>query len=120
MKNKISEYHIQKTFIDFISLYPKIKDYIFHIPNGGSRHVVEAKRLKLSGVKRGVPDIFVAIPKTPFHGLFIEFKTGKNKPSIAQKEMIKRLEENGYSCPVCYSTEEGISVLKDYLGGKLC
>lgn len=50
----------------------------FAIPNGGERTSVAASRLKVEGVKTGVPDIFIPIPVGIYHGLFIEFK----KPNL--------------------------------------
>lgn len=47
---------------------------LFHIPNGGSRGKAEAARFKMEGVKPGVPDLFLPVPRGPWHGLFIELK----------------------------------------------
>lgn len=51
--------------------------WMFHIPNGGSRHIAEAAKLKAMGVKPGVPDLFLPIPKRGYKGLFIELKKVK-------------------------------------------
>ena len=97
------------------SKYPEL-DMIFSIPNGGYRNKIEAHNLKLQGVKSGVPDIMLAYPSKPFAGLFIEMKWGKNKPTKNQEDWIKRLSAVGYRCEVCYSAEEAIAVIKEYLG----
>jgi len=36
--------------------------YVFAIPNGGKREIINASRLKAEGLKSGVPDIFAPIP----------------------------------------------------------
>ena len=54
----------------------------FSIPMGGKRSPVVGAKLKAEGVKAGIPDIFMAIPKKEFNGLFIELKEGKNKPTF--------------------------------------
>ena len=36
---------------------------VFHIPNGGSRHKAEAARLKVQGVKAGVPDLCIPVAR---------------------------------------------------------
>ena len=111
---KHKERPIQDSFFQELSFYPNIKP-VFAIPNGGSRHILEAVALKRSGVKRGVPDVFVGIPTIKSAGLFIEFKAGSGKTSEHQVEMIDMLEKRGYTCKVCYKAEEAVSVLKEYL-----
>lgn len=86
-------------------------------PNGGSRHRVEAARLKAEGVKRGMPDLFLAIPCEGHHGLFIEMKRKKGgRVSDAQNVMIDRLNAEGYQTCVCYGADEAITAIKTYLG----
>ena len=93
--------------------------YLFHIPNGGSRNFLEALNLKKQGVKAGVPDLFLPVPNKTYHGLFIEMKYGKNKPTEYQKEWIKYLNSVGYLAVVCYSAEEAINVIKKYIADKV-
>jgi len=88
---------------------------IFHIPNGGSRNKIEAANLKRQGVKAGVPDLFVPIAKSGFHGLFIEMKYGKNTLTHYQKIWLEELRDNGYRAEVCYSAKEAIDLIRGYL-----
>lgn len=53
--------------------YPELR-LMLHVPNGGKRNAAEAARLKAQGVKPGVPDIFLPIPRQGKHGLWIELK----------------------------------------------
>ena len=41
---------------------------LHHIPNGGTRDAVEAKHLKQQGVKSGVPDLCLPVPRGQYHG----------------------------------------------------
>ena len=93
----------------------RLSDYLFHIPNGGSRNIIEASKLKKMGVKAGVPDLQLIVPNGLIHGLWIELKskTGKLQPS--QRLMIQRLEEQGYMCKVCFGADEAINEIKKYL-----
>jgi hypothetical protein len=119
VKLKISEYQIQKDFFMQISIDPKLKKYrrlIFSVPNGGSRNIVEATRMKQAGVTAGVADVIALIPRSPYHALLIEFKAGKNKLSDLQLEFKRTEIENGYVYIVCYSTDEAVAALKEYLG----
>lgn len=88
---------------------------IFHVPNGGSRHKLEAINLKRQGVKAGVADVFVDIPSRGSHGLRIEMKSAKGKLSPAQVEFLKLEAKNGYLTAVCYSTDEAIKTIEEYL-----
>lgn len=97
---------------------PKFR-YLFHIPNGGSRNFLEAKNLKMQGVKAGVPDLFLPLPNKNHHGLFIEMKYGKNKPTPYQKEWIDYLNSVGYLAVVCYGAEEALDILNKYVADKV-
>ena len=96
------------------NIYPELA-LLHHVPNGGQRNKVTAARLKAAGVKSGVPDICLPVPKDEFHGLYIELKYGKNKPSENQKKWIEQLNKQGYKAKVCYGAEEAIAVIKEYL-----
>ena len=96
------------------SIYPELH-MIFSIPNGGYRNKIEAVNLKKTGVKSGVPDLMLAVPKGNYHGLFIEMKWGQNKCTPNQKKWILRLSKLGYKVKVCYSSVEAISTIKEYL-----
>ena len=94
--------------------HPELKN-LFAVPNGGLRSKSEAARLKASGVKAGVPDIFLAVPKGGYAGLFIEMKVGKNKTRKDQDEWIERLMRAGYKCAVCYGFETARYEIEEYL-----
>lgn len=93
-------------------------ELMFHIPNGGSRNKLEAANLKRQGVKSGVPDICLPIPSKGYHGLYIEMKYGKNKPTDNQKKYLNNLSRQGYAVAVCYSWEKAAKVICKYLGIK--
>lgn len=98
--------------------YPGL-DMMFHIPNGGKRSKTEAARFKHEGVKAGVPDIFLPVPKQNFHGMFIEMKVGKNKTTENQKEWIKKLKQNNYYVVVCYDWETASKEIENYMKGNI-
>lgn len=94
--------------------YPQLKN-MYAIPNGGLRNLKVAANLKKEGVKAGVPDISLDYPMGSFHGLKIEMKVGKNKPTEKQLDWMNRLKEAGYKVLVCYSSLEAIKEIKGYL-----
>lgn len=95
---------------------------MFAVPNGGYRRPREAARMKLAGVKSGVPDIMLPVPRGGFHGLFIELKRpivkGEPKPVVSpeQKHWLKELDAQGYMATVCYGWLEAKEVIESYLG----
>ena len=88
---------------------------LYAVPNGGRRDRIEAAHLKRQGVKAGVPDICLAYPKGVYHGLYIELKVGKNKPSQAQREWLDMLKSAGYMAVVCYGFQEARETIEKYL-----
>lgn len=108
------EAELQRACVRWFRLqYPQY--LLFHVPNGGRRNAREAAFLKLEGVVAGIPDLFLAVGRHGFHGLFIEMKAGKNTTTPAQKEMMERLYRAGYSCAVCRSFEEFRDEVMKYL-----
>lgn len=104
----------------------------FHIPNGGSRTKSEASRFKLEGVKAGVPDIFIPVPKGKFSGLFVEMKKYSQRPksepfcpitnkgalgglSNEQKQWAVDLTYMGYKWVCAYGASEAIEEIYNYL-----
>lgn len=89
---------------------------IFAIPNGGLRNKLVASRLKLEGVKSGVPDLFLPVSSKGFNGLFIEMKRIKGGVISGNQKMWKRwLEEENYSVVVAKGFEEAKKIIIDYL-----
>lgn len=90
---------------------------LFAIPNGAfyGKMWTVAKKMKAEGLKSGVPDIMLPVACGRFHGLFIEMKSGKNKPSENQEWWFDVLRIAGYFVNVCYSCEEAIDTIELYL-----
>ena len=89
---------------------------IVHTARGSvKRAVLEHNRLVREGLLNGIPDLFLPCARRGFHGLYIEMKHGKGKPSPEQAAIIDRLAEQGYCTVVCWSSAEAIDNLKWYL-----
>ncbi len=118
----MSEHDIQTVFFDILRLnevrYPLLR-WVFAIPNGSHRHVAVAAKLKREGVKRGIMDVFCCFPMMDNHGLWLEFKHGKNKLTTEQKEFQSAMETVGYKTAVCYSAIEAIREIESYLNIRL-
>lgn len=85
------------------------------IPNGGHRHKAVAAKMHAEGVKRGVPDICLPIARGEFHGLYIEMKFGRNRPSNEQLWWLEALAGQGYKTAVCWSFEAAQRIILEYL-----
>lgn len=105
-----------KEQMKFFAWLDKENILAFHPANGGRRDKREAYMLKLSGVKAGVPDVFVMVPNNYYAGLVIELKRKDGGVvSTAQEYWIDRLRENGYCVEVCHGYEEAKLVTLNYL-----
>ena len=111
----------QQTLFEWAALMeamiPELR-LMYHIPNGGSRNEREAANLKRQGVKAGVPDVCLPVARGNSHGLYIEMKAAKNKPTEKQRQWLEALNKQGYSTAVCYSWEEATVLIKSYLKGE--
>ncbi len=95
--------------------YPEL-ELLHAIPNGGYRTKATAKKLKKTGLKRGVPDMCLPVARGKYHGLYIELKReagGRVTPE--QREWIERLNNEGYLAKVCRGSEEAIDTIEKYL-----
>ncbi len=88
---------------------------LHHIPNGGSRNKAEAVKLKQMGVRPGVPDLCLPIPKGIYAGLYIEMKYADGRIEKAQREFLKEAAQYGHFCVVCYEADVAISIIEEYV-----
>lgn len=95
--------------------YPELA-MLYAIPNGGKRAIKTAVALKKQGVKRGVPDMCLPVPRGGFNGLYIELKRVKGGTvSDEQREWIAALNSQGYKAIICHGAEEAIEQIRGYL-----
>lgn len=114
----MSEHDEQAQFIRMVdAAYPReIAALLFAIPNGGARHIKTARELKAEGVRKGVPDLFLAYPHNGYSGLFIEMKKrygGRVSPE--QKAYIEALRGKGYKVEVCKGCDDAYQAMVLYL-----
>lgn len=86
------------------------------VPNGGARNEAVGGKLKAEGVRAGVPDLCLPVPRDTWHGLYIEMKrrTG-GQVRQAQRWWIDQLRSQGYRVAVCEGSDEAIELLEEYL-----
>ena len=108
-----SEHSEQVGFINwFRAKYPDV--LIFAIPNGEKRAISVAKRLKMEGVVRGIPDLFV-----PAWTLWIEMKrVSGGRLSTEQRQMIKYLEGIGHTVIIGKGATDASQQVLKFIEGK--
>lgn len=117
-KNSSSEEQEQATVFEWAeyqsNAYPELR-FMYHPANEGKRSITAGATLKKVGLKKGVPDICLPAACGCYHGLYIEMKFGKNKPTKEQLEYLIFLNAQGYCVKVCYSADEAINTIAEYL-----
>lgn len=109
----------QKLAFEYMRLkHPLAFSHAYHVPNGGHRNKLTAARLKSEGVKAGVPDIHVALPRGNYFGLWVEMKAKphySSSLSAQQKEWLERLSQAGYKTAVCKGFQSFRQVIDEYM-----
>lgn len=118
----MSEHDHQAAVIKwFDNQYPSDCHLLMAYPSGaimgGKNKWGLINKMKKEGWRKGVPDLFLAIPNDEYHGLFIEMKDNKKscKPSAEQTKFIADLESKGYRAEVCWGSDQAIDLIKQYL-----
>ena len=100
---------------------------LFHVPNEGNRHPGVAAKVRKVGIRRGVPDLLLPVPRVrgddaPFgsgwwHGLAIELKRGRNdvEKDDHQYRWLRRLQRQGWATDVAHSARQTIALIEEYL-----
>lgn len=89
---------------------------LFAIPNGLWLGAKAGKFAKLEGLRSGVSDLFLAIPRGRWHGLFMELKTETGTASDAQEAFILAAQAQGYCAVVRQGYDETVGMIETYLG----
>jgi hypothetical protein len=100
-----------------------------HLAGDSTRRAIKMRLMKMQGLRPGVPDLFLALPKRDryslreynvwlFAGLFIELKRTKGSTtSPEQHEYINLLRKQGYNCVIAYGADEAIRAIRGYVEG---
>ena len=113
-----SEDQIQIALVEWMRLaHPKVAPWMHHSPNGGHRSPVTGARLKALGVRRGFPDLTLWLPRGGFHGLAIELKAAKGKPTTEQIDWLNHMGSIGWLAVCCTGFDAARQTIEDYLRG---
>jgi len=118
MAKKATEHQEQATLFKWAvfaaARWPELA-LLHAIPNGGHRNKVTAAMLKAEGVKRGVPDICLPVPRGRWHGLYIELKAEGGSASLEQRRWLAALQRQGYRAELCKGWEQARRLIEDYM-----
>lgn len=96
--------------------------WLIHIPNGGKRHPAIAAQLKAEGVKAGVWDYLLPVPRNGKHGLWVEMKApgreGEKNGGLSEQQVKFGLfvADQGYETKVLYHWHDAMAAVLSYLG----
>ena len=110
-----SESAEQRALIKWCKVKGHPFDRVFHIPNGGSRRPIEARIFKGEGVRSAVPDLFLPLPRYPYHGLFLEMKAKNGRLRPDQAVELNALAACDYYCVVAYGWEQASAIMELYV-----
>lgn len=101
-------------------VHPELR-LLFAIPNGGARNKRTAWMLKAEGVRSGVPDVCLPVPKAESGALYIELKRSatpgkpRGRVSESQRDWLGALHAAGNTVAVAYGWEQARVVIERYL-----
>lgn len=111
----------QENLVNWFKLaYPD--EMLACIPNQLIRGCVQARRMIMSGLIPGLPDLMLLKPIEPWAGLFIELKrpTVKGQPkgvvSPRQESVMAHLSSRGYKVALCFGWDAAKLEITKYLG----
>lgn len=110
-------------------LYPEVMDIYANANFAGDKGKRGGGWRVAEGVAKGVPDLFLPVPKypaggarisPPWHGLYLETKlpTSNSKPTPEQAAFMARLVERGYAVAVYRTLDAGVDLLTRYMRGE--
>ncbi len=88
---------------------------LYAIPSGGKRSKATAGKMKAEGVKPGVPDLHLPVPRGRYHSLYIELKRPGGSLTPEQPHWLAALGRHGHKCAIHHTADGALAELLDYL-----
>lgn len=109
---------IQAAFVEQCRMNQKFipeLEMLYSVPNGGKRSITGAMIMRATGLSPGVPDMVLAVMRSGYGALYIEFKTPTGRLSPEQVKWHARLTKQGYKVVVARSVEDAVEAVRGYL-----
>lgn len=98
--------------------YPELA-LLYHIPNEGRRSRSAGYELLKQGMRPGVPDNCLPIPRGGYGALYIELKRKRgSRTSEDQRAWVDALNRAGNKAVVCKGFDEAKAAILEYLKGE--
>ena len=118
MRNTFTESDLQKSIIRWSKYsggaHSELK-LLYAIPNGANVSGPNRIRLVAEGLKKGMPDLCLPVPRGNYGSLFLEVKTKTGTVKKEQKEIHKMLKDNRNCVRIVRDLFEAIDVIENYL-----
>lgn len=73
--------------------------------------------MKRRGMRPGVSDLTIAIPRGRYHGMYLELKRDSKSPvSTEQEKFLADMRRNGYHAEVAKGFNQAIEMIANYIG----
>jgi hypothetical protein len=93
------------------------RELLMAFPLQGKRTLPEGGRLKQEGMRKGTPDMLLAVPRGHYGGLWIELKTLTGRLTSEQHTMLCLLIGAGYHAVVARGWDQARAEIESYLKG---
>lgn len=113
---RITEHQIQVAFMQWWRWEYQCSPLCYANVNAARRSYALAAYMRAEGLTAGIPDLTIAVARGNYHGMYLELKKPKQKPTAAQFEMLQRLNAEGYYAVWADSLEAAIALTRGYLG----
>ena len=115
-----TEHEEQKALMDWWRWYAPAcgvdERLLMAIPNAGKRSRATGRWFKAEGLRKGAPDMLLAVPRGRWHGLFVENKRrAGGRVSEEQEDMLALLAAQGYHVTVCRGWDEARATIQQYM-----
>lgn len=122
MKPLQTESQIQQQLMRWWALQHRIlgvksEHLLMAFPMQGGRSPRNGARMKAEGMRKGLPDMFLAVPnlRTGWAGLWIELKRPGGRVSPEQSDFLDDLRAQNYVCEVCWGFDHAKQTIESYL-----
>jgi hypothetical protein len=105
----------------FARQYPQFAPLLLHAANeGGVRgtdgsHFAKLAKRKKMGVRPGVADYFLALPRLGYHGLWLELKAPEGRIKPEQRVFLDAMAKQGYAACCAWGWQDAKTALLDYI-----
>lgn len=89
---------------------------LYHVPNEGKRTKMTGGKLRMVGMRKGVPDLCLPVARGMHYGLYVEMKRRDGStPTQDQADWLEKLDGQGYCVCWCRGWDAAAAVITAYI-----